>query len=781
MLNSKLNSDDSVYRTLFEGAGDAMYVHTHNNILAVNRKTCELLGYAEEELLSLRPSELDDNEHRMYMPERMAKLKSTRTLSFETTYQKKDGTKLPIEVTAQAITWNGELAVMSICRDNSTRKRYDDVLLEAAMKWQQTFDAIKDAVFLLSPECRILRCNNASYGISNKRRGEILGKYCWEVVHGMPEQIPTCPVAVMRKTGKRESSIIRSGEKWLEITVDPVIDEKNNIIGAIHVVADITERKRVEDEKMSLLSSVQEEKNRLSALLDGISDEVWFADKNGKFILENPAALREFRLSRGEAVDVESLAKSLEVFRPDGTPRPVEEAPPLRALSGEVVRNQEEIIRTPVNGELRYRQVSSTPVIDAAGNIMGSVTIVHDITDSKKTEREKAELEEKNRQLQKMESLSRLAGSVSHHFNNQLSIVMGYLDMVIGELPPCDPRAEKLRTAMQASQKASDVNGLLLAYLGQMPTKLEMLDLADVCRNSLPLIQAGNPKNVDLKIDLHSPGPCISADVKQVQQLMTNLVINAWEAIGDGAGTVQLSVRSVLQKDIPSFHRFPADWQPREHTYACLEVMDSGCGMHDEDMDKIFDPFFSTKLTGRGLGLSVVFGIVRNHDAAIRIESNLNHGSVFSVFFPLSLKIASVKDVKLPKEQKITLGDTVLLVDDNEPLREMTKIFLISLGFKVFQAGDGVEALEIFKKNVDEISWLFCDLTMPRMGGWETISALRAIRHDLPVVLTSGYDEERIMNGGHEELPDLFLPKPYDLNKLCNTIGHFIHNKNKQD
>ena len=399
---------------------------------------------------------------------------------------------------------------------------------------------------------------------------------------------------------------------------------------------------------------------------------------------------------------------------------------------------------------------------------------VCDITERKQLEAERAKIEEQGRKLQRAESLSRMAGALAHHFNNQLHVVQGYLDMVIGRLPPGDSNIEQLATAMQAAKKASDVSALLITYLGQKQVKLEVVDIAELCRMSLPILQEGKPTSVVLELDLPTPGPVINVDVKQIQQLLVNLIINAWESMGDSAGTIRLSVKTVSPTDIPELHRFPVDWNVNEHSYACLEVMDSGCGVQKTDIDRLFEPFFSTKFTGRGLGLSVVLGIVKSHKGGITVENRIKGGVVFSVFFPLSAHMAPPQIEKVAEAPKIATGGTVLLVEDEEGVRKMTRLALVHLGFTVLQAKDGIEAVEIFGQHKDEISCLFSDLTMPRMGGWETISALRAMRSDLPVVLASGYDEATVMKGEHSELPDFFLNKPYDINKLGDTIGKAI-------
>jgi two-component system cell cycle sensor histidine kinase/response regulator CckA len=429
------------------------------------------------------------------------------------------------------------------------------------------------------------------------------------------------------------------------------------------------------------------------------------------------------------------------------------------------------------DGQQLWLSTNGLPLLGIDGRLLGYRGSDTDITDRKYLEAEKARLEARNRQLHKADSLGLMSGAIAHHFNNKLSVVQGYLEMVIRELPLRDPHAEKLTRALQSAQKASALSGNLLAYLGQIRNKIESLDLSEICNVSLPVLLAGMPKNVALETDLPSPGPYISADPKQIQNILTSLVINAWEAIGEETGTVRLSVKIVSTADIPTAHRFPLEWQPKEQTYACLEVTDSGCGIQEKDVEKIFDPFFSTKFTGRGLGLSIVLGIAKTHGAAITVENRVGGGSVFRVFFPLSVQMETRQNKQIAKAPEIAAGGTVLLVEDEAALREMTRLALVHFGFTVLLASDGIEAVEIFGQHKDEISCVMSDLTMPRMDGWETIAALRAIRHELPVILASGYDEARAMAGEHTELPDIFLNKPYDINKLGDIIGKAIARK----
>ena len=392
---------------------------------------------------------------------------------------------------------------------------------------------------------------------------------------------------------------------------------------------------------------------------------------------------------------------------------------------------------------------------------------------------EKEKLEAQNRQLQKSESLSRMAGAIAHHFNNQLGVVIGNLEMAIDELPSGSGSVKSLNEAMQAAGKAADMSGLMLTYLGQTHGKHEPLNLSEVCLRSLPILRAVMPGKVALETDFPPSGPIISADANQIQQVLNNLITNAWEAVDEDGGDIHLGVKTVSPTDIPTVRRFPSEWQPQDIAYACLEVTDTGCGIEDKDIEKLFDPFFSSKFTGRGMGLAVVLGVVRAHGGVITVESEPGRGSAFRIFLPVSADEILRQPDKAAKAPEFEGGGTVLLVDDEEMVRNMAAAMLMSLGFTVLEAKDGVEAVELFRQCQDEIRFVLCDLTMPRMNGWETLTALRKLAHDIPVILSSGYDRAQVMAGDHPELPQVFLGKPYKLKGLRDGITEALISEKK--
>ena len=413
------------------------------------------------------------------------------------------------------------------------------------------------------------------------------------------------------------------------------------------------------------------------------------------------------------------------------------------------------------DGQYRWILDEGSPRHNSQGQFVGYIGHCLDITESKEAEKKNAKLEAENRQLQKAESLGRMAGAIAHHFNNKLGAVIGNLEMAIDDLAGDSETVKILTNAMQAAHMAAEVSGLMLTYLGQTIGTQTALDLSEACRQSLPLLQATSTDNLSFKVDLPSPGPTIRANVNQIQQILTNLITNAREATAQNRGEIELSVKTVALTDMPGACRYPIDWQPVDTTYACLEVRDTGCGIAAIDLEKLCDPFYSSKSSDRGLGLPVVLGIVKAHGGAVTVVSEEGRGSTFRAFFPVLLEegvvLAGNTLQSLPSKGR----GTVLLVEDEEMLRQMADNMLTRLGYQVLPAKDGVEALEIFKKHRQEIRVVLSDLSMPRMNGWETLAALRQIRPDIPVVLASGHDQSKVLAGDHPEQPQVFLHKPY--------------------
>ncbi len=415
----------------------------------------------------------------------------------------------------------------------------------------------------------------------------------------------------------------------------------------------------------------------------------------------------------------------------------------------------------------------SSQMVARLEKIAGSValTLAH-----REAEEDREKLQDQLSQAQKSESLGRMAGAIAHHFNNQLSVVMGNLEIALKDVPLDAGYRKNLLHAMMAGHKAAAVSRQMLIYLGHALGRNMPADLSDSCRKTLSSITSANPEGMNLVIDFPVSGPTINADPIQIQEVLANLITNAWESISNNQGSIGLTIRTVDQ--VPTTKHFPIDWKPQNVPYACLEVSDTGCGIKSMDIEKLFDPFFTTQFIGRGMGLPVVMGIVKAHRGCITVDSEPGRGSTFRIYIPISteeitLPLDQEKPTRVPT-RKVENGGTVLLIEDEEMVRNMAKAMLIRLGYAVIEAQDGVEAVKLFQEHQNEIDCVLSDLTMPRMNGWETLTALRKKGAGVPVILASGYDKDTVMAGDHPELPQAFLNKPYSMTALKDVLMEVI-------
>lgn len=421
------------------------------------------------------------------------------------------------------------------------------------------------------------------------------------------------------------------------------------------------------------------------------------------------------------------------------------------------------------DGSVRDVEVYSGPITLKGKTLL--LSIVFDITARIQAEVERTKQEAKERQKQKTDSLERMAGAIAHLFNNTLTVVLGNLELALDEVSEGSSLKARLSHAMRAARRSSEISGFMLTYLGKKPEKYLLLDLSEVCRDYLQKLAANFPQGITLKTEFAIPGPMVRANHSQVETILSNLITNAWEAIGGEKGSITVKTGVRLASDIPSSRIAPADAQIQSEDYACLEVADTGCGMTQQSLDSVFDPFFTTKFTGRGLGMSMILGILKTWQGIISVESSFGEGTTFRIFLPLVLVGTANDTIEKHHESFDYLkGGTVLLVEDQETLRQVARTMIEMIEFKVIAAASGTEAISLYSVQQEKIDCVLCDLSMPDMDGWETIAALRAINPRVRSILSSGYDEAQIMEESHEVRPDAFLHKPYTIDDLKNAL-----------
>jgi PAS domain S-box-containing protein len=408
----------------------------------------------------------------------------------------------------------------------------------------------------------------------------------------------------------------------------------------------------------------------------------------------------------------------------------------------------------------RCFRISIDPMTDAAGKLLGGVAIVTDITERKR-------LDEQLRHAQKLESIGLLAGGVAHDFNNILMGVLGNASLALESLDEPKKTGELLRDVVHAGERAAELTRQLLAYAGKGRFIVGPVDLSRLIHDLVPLIQPSIPRNVRLALELEPDLPAVQADKTQLEQLVMNLIINAGEAMEEGRGTLSVSTshRHVSLEDLGGY--LTEHQQPGE--YVVMEVSDTGSGMDEETVKRIFDPFFSTKFLGRGLGLSAALGIVRGHKGGVKVTTAPGCGTTFEVLFPA---IAMPVAVEPPRDEPnlVEGRGTILAVDDEEIVRSFLQHALVRAGYEVLMAEDGEQALEMFAEHAGIISLVMLDLVMPVMSGEEVLPQLLAQKPGLKVVVTSGQDEEECMRKLREPRVAGFLRKPYTIAALTSKV-----------
>lgn len=402
-----------------------------------------------------------------------------------------------------------------------------------------------------------------------------------------------------------------------------------------------------------------------------------------------------------------------------------------------------------------------------------------DITEQKLLQAEASAFQAKLLQSQKLESLGVLAGGVAHDFNNLLTGILGNASLALDSLENANAARGQIQQVMKAGERAADLTRQLLAYSGKGRFVVEPLDLSQLAEETRQLVHLSVPKSVQIRMNLKRPLPLVEADSAQIQQLLMNLVINAAEAIGEQTGTVQVTTGTEHLEPMDITAGFATD-ELKPGTYVYVEVQDTGCGMTDQVKRQIFDPFFTTKFTGRGLGLAATLGIVRGHGGTIKVYSVPEMGSTFKVFLPLAKEQVASASYQAVRRTLNGVG-TVLVVDDEEVVRSTTKHALVHFGYQVEMAENGLRGAERFAESPSLFAAVLLDLTMPVMGGEEALRRIQTIRADVPVVLTSGFNEtEAVRRFAGKHLAG-FLQKPFTAQQLAQAIQKAIDSQQQPE
>jgi PAS domain S-box-containing protein len=524
---------------------------------------------------------------------------------------------------------------------------------------------------------------------------------------------------------------------------------------------DITERVQMEEKLLESEEKYRHLANEQQIILNSSSVGIIFV-KNRKVLWANPAHCKIF----GYEPEAAKNMATAEYYADKESYEYVGEKGYALIASGGIF--SEDLMMKKKDGTLVWCNLVGQ-AINPENTEEGSIWSMLDISDRKRVEEERQQLEHQFHQAQKLESLGVLAGGIAHDFNNILTVILGHCYMARENATAEYDYKATFKQIEAAGNRAADLCRQMLTYAGQSPLVQARVNLWLLVDEVVKMLQAAIKKNVTIELDLKRVVPEIIGDTGQIQQIVMNLIINAAEAIGEAKGIIRVALTRVLVTD----DRIETDTfgtAIQAGGYICLEVTDSGSGMDEETQKRIFEPFFTTKFAGRGLGMSAIRGIVNGHGALLQMTSRPDFGTTFKVFFPVPPVHDSRETAANPAVLSEKAGGTILLVDDEQVLRDMGTDLLEALGFVALTAENGRKAIEIYRERGCEINVILLDLTMPEMGGIETYYELRKINPTLPVIICSGYSMEAVEDGILNDSHVCFVQKPYNPVELRRAL-----------
>jgi two-component system cell cycle sensor histidine kinase/response regulator CckA len=630
----------------------------------------------------------------------------------------------------------------TIFMDVSERKRQERALQEKTAELDRFFSLSIDLLCIAAPDGRFLRVNPAWASVLGWEVEAIEGKRFLDFVH--PDDLAATHDALELAAGEPITNFTNrsrgsdGGYRFIEWCSAPAPD------GRIYAAArDVTQR--IEQER-----ALRASEDRLRRIFELIPSPLALATLDGVIVDCNQALCQLSGYGRDELIGRTGSQIGL---WPE--PEPEER---LATLATEDERQGAELAMRSRDGEIHTLVVASRRL-----DIDGRPFLIFAAQDLS----EKRALEQQMLHAQKLESLGILAGGIAHDFNNLLTGILGSADLASRELPPLSPVRKGLDDVGTAARRAAELCRQLLAYSGKGRFLVQPLDLAALVREMGHLLSVSTSKKAALRYQFAPALPAIEADPTQVRQVVMNLIVNASEAMGENGGAIDIVTGiahcdAALLRDCYS----ASGIQPGEFVF--LEVSDTGSGMDGATLARIFDPFFTTKFTGRGLGLAAVLGIMRGHRGAIQVRSTPGLGTTFRLFFPPSANRPAAA-VAAPQAERAAGHGLVLVVDDEAAVRKAASGMLEQAGFTVTTAANGKEAVALFEQDKERIVLVVLDLTMPELDGSACFRALRSLKPDVKVLLTSGYDEQDAVHAFSGGLAG-FLQKPFTFDELLAKV-----------
>ena len=763
-----LRESEIKFRTAFDASPDSVNINRLKDGLYVdiNEGFSRLTGFTREDVIGKTSLEINiwhDPADREKLVQGLRENGFYNNL--EARFRRKDGSLGTGLMSARVISLQNVPHIVSITRDITDRKRMEESLERESAFLSAVFDNIEEAIVICDAKGRLARFNEAArrlHGLPEKPipPDQWAGHYDLYQRDGITplptEDIPLFRALqgdrvqdaeiVVRPKHDRPRSLVCSGQA--------LTNETGRITGAVIAMHDITERKQSEEELKK-----SEEKYR--TIIENMEDGYHEVDLKGNFTLFNESVLKIMGYKR-----VDLLGMNYRQYADEENARKIYQAYDQVYQTGEPVKNFEwQIIRN--DGEYRDIEVTITLIRDMDGHPSGFRGIARDTTDRKRAAEERERLQAQLGQAQKMESIGRLAGGVAHDFNNMLSVILGYTDLALEQAEPIKPLHTALLEIQKAAQHSADVTRQLLAFARKQTIAPKTLDLNHIVKSMLKMLRRLIGEDIDLAwLPVPKLWP-VSVDPSQIDQILANLCVNARDAIaGVGKITIEtdnVSFDAAYCADHPGF--VPGD-------FILLAVSDDGGGMNKETLDNLFEPFFTTKKVdkGTGLGLATVYGIIKQNNGFINVYSEPDEGTTFKIYLPRHRTAEEPVAKKAPAAPDTSGSETILLVEDEPSILEMTTLMLKRLGYTVLAAVTPGEAINLAREHAGEIHLLMTDVIMPEMNGRDLARNLLTLYPDLKRLFMSGYTANVIAHHGVLDPGVHFIQKPFSMKDMAAKV-----------
>jgi len=776
------------YQVIFNATNEAIFVHDAQtgHIVDVNDRMLEMFGYTREEARSVDIGKLSEGIFpftHSEASEMVRKAMSEGPQVFEWRSRKKSGELFWTEVSLRRIIITEHERIIAVVRDISERKQLDDALRKSEERHRAILNTAMAGFWLVDKNGRIIETNESYSRMSGFSLPELL-------TMGIQDLEAT---ETAEETASHIKRVLELGEDHfksrhrrkdgrvidVEISAKYQPSDEGQLVVFIH---DITDSKAKAD-CMAFLAQASTiptgedffhrlarylaehlemdficidllEPGNLSARTIAVFFDGAFEDNISYTLKDTPC---------GEVVDKKVCCFTEDVrnlFPNDIVLQDMKAESYLGTILWGSNGKQIGLIAAIGRRPLVNRSLAEEILHMVSGRTAAEL-------ERKIYEDERLVLERQLLHAQKLESLGVLAGGIAHDFNNILTSIVGNADLALMKMSPESPSIDHLHRIENAAAKAADLAKQMLAYSGKGKFVVSNLDMNRLLEEMLHMLEVSISKKAILRLNLTPNLPSVEADATQMRQIIMNLVINASEAIGDKSGIIAINT-GCMDCDSNYLKNIWLDENISEGLYIYLEVADTGCGMDKETLAKIFEPFFSTKFTGRGLGMAAVLGIVRGHNGAIKVYSEPGKGTTFKILLPASGKPTEIFNTEIQSDDWRGSG-TVLLVDDEETVRGIGKEMLHELGFTTITANDGREALEIFRQKGD-FAFVILDLTMPHMDGEQCFREMRRLKPEVNVIISSGFSETEVSQKFVGKGLAGFIQKPYKLSMLKAAI-----------